>query len=419
VVPGFDQPRVSARWNWVLVIALIVLAGAGIDRLRTRTSRDGGLAVLAAGLGVVAAMLLGAEHAGLRNSLLWLAIVTAVVVLALVPRRRVRAGAAGLLVVLAVAELAMPMARLIDQGSADVTDTAELIGPTERWLAGQPGLTLELINGDADSRYLVGGLRPNANTLSAVRSIDGYDGGVSISRRWHAALLQIIPTMNEFVFGAQLPVSLDPAAFARLGVHFVLYDPARGPAAVNLPGWLQQPTTGYFQVYANPLWHGEVTAWYATRQVDTAEAAGNLLRTERALYREIGLVESAEAVLGCSGSCPPASFAATSSAPGERSATVQLAGTAVVAFDEQYDTGWTATVDGEAATVLPVDGVWAAVVVPAGEHRIELRYSPGWLYPSLAVMVLAWLGAAALCWWPELRRRTSDRREDRLSHRGD
>ena len=54
--------------------------------------------------------------------------------------------------------------------------------------------------------------------------------------------------------------------------------------------------------------------------------------------------------------------------------------------------------------VVAVDGMWAGVLAPAGEHRIELRYEPGWVLPSLVIMLLGWVGVAALGWWPVGRR---------------
>ncbi|HQZ35204.1 MAG TPA: hypothetical protein PK020_12310, partial [Ilumatobacteraceae bacterium] len=237
--------------------------------------------------------------------------------------------------------------------------------------------------------------------------------GVAISRRWHAALLQINENSNEMVFGAQLPYVLDPAPFARLGIHFVLYDPARGPANESLPGWVHRETSGYFQVYENPFWKGDVTAWYNTELVATPEDAGNTLRLHGGDYHDVGLVESPDAALSCTGTCAPSYSTSTSGRSGERNADVQLAHPAVVTFDEQYDEGWTVTIDGRDATVVPVDGMWAGVVAPAGAHHIELRYAPSWVTPSLVLMLLGWLCVGTLFFWSRLeplvrRRHTVD-----------
>jgi hypothetical protein len=50
------------------------------------------------------------------------------------------------------------------------------------------------------------------------------------------------------------------------------------------------------------------------------------------------------------------------------------AGHLVVA--EAYQEGWRATVDGVAAPVVPGNVLFRAVAVPAGAHRVELRYRP-------------------------------------------
>ncbi len=408
-LPGFDQPRVSARWNWVLVMAMVILAGAGVDRLRKGTFRSGGLALAAIGIFAATSMFIGVEEAGAGNTALWIVGAGLVVAIAVIAHHRYRVLATCLLAVLAVFELGMPIIKLIDEGNSDITSTSQLIGPTERFLAEQSGLTQSFITGDMEGHYVVAGLRPNANTLAGVRMLDGYDGGVAISRRWHAALLQINPAYNDLVFGAQLPAILDPAAFARLGIRFVLYDPARGPATAALPGWVQREASGFFQLFENPFWHGDVTAWYTTESVSGPEAAGNTLRTHTGKYHDVGLVEAADAVLTCTGVCAPTYFNSNSNQSGERDADVQLDHRAAVAFNEQFDDGWTVTVDGHEADVIAVDGVWVGVVVPAGDHRVELRYAPSWVLPSLVLMALAWLGLAGLWFWPlGLRRRIVD-----------
>jgi hypothetical protein len=51
---------------------------------------------------------------------------------------------------------------------------------------------------------------------------------------------------------------------------------------------------------------------------------------------------------------------------------------AYLVLADLYYPGWRATVDGQAAAILSVDRLWRAVLLPAGEHRVEFTY-----YPSL------------------------------------
>jgi hypothetical protein len=72
---------------------------------------------------------------------------------------------------------------------------------------------------------------------------------------------------------------------------------------------------------------------------------------------------------------------------------------AVLATSELAYPGWRASVDGRAAALGVVNGAFRGLVVPAGEHRIELRYAPAlpWVGRLAAVLTLALLlGAAAL-----------------------
>lgn len=397
-IPGFDQPRVSARWNWVLVVTLIVLAGAGIDRLRRQPSRVDAVAV---GAPLVVLLLLSQgwlAETDSRNLVLWCAVGILVCALAIVTHPRARFALACVVAALGVFELAVPITAVTERGAV-TTSTREYESPAAQWLSTQPGLALAIVDESLDERFLVAAMRPNANTLYGVRSIDGYDGGVAVSRRWHAGLLQLIPTVNDLTFRAQAPVVLEPQPLARLGVRFVFFNSSRGDGSANFPGWRLVQTDGEFEVYENPLWLGDAVAWYQTRLVGTPEDAGNTLRNESGELADVGLVERESAVLECSGACAPDGFITESPIDGTRSVTVQLSKPAVVAVHEQFDEGWTITVDGEPAPAVAVDGIWTGVRVPAGTHRVRLEYRPGWLTLSLLLMVVGLL-AVGLWWWP-------------------
>jgi hypothetical protein len=67
---------------------------------------------------------------------------------------------------------------------------------------------------------------------------------------------------------------------------------------------------------------------------------------------------------------------------------------------DAYYPGWTATVDGQPAEIEQADILFRAVGVPAGQHRVELRYQPrsfsfGLLISAGTAVVLggAWLMA--------------------------
>jgi hypothetical protein len=345
---------------------------------------------------------------------LWLAGAAAVAAAAVAPDGRRRQVALVAVAVVFVLELGLPIARIAHLPSPPLNDATSLVGAAPKYLAQQPGLSLAIVDERFEPRYLVGGMRPNANVLADVRSIDGYDGGVAVSARWIAALHQFLPYTNDLTFRAQLYGELWPDRMARLGVHYVLYDPLRGPADAVLAGWRQVDVVDDFQVWENPQWRGDTTAWYDTREVSDPLAAGDTIREQFDQLDSTALVESSSVPVHCSVDCVPTAVTSTSSEPGRRSADITARHAAVVSFPEQFDDGWTATVDGHDTAVLPVDGVWAGVVVPAGSHRIELRYAPRWWWPSVVLCLLGMLGTAVLAATPTLARRRDRSSADQL-----
>jgi hypothetical protein len=67
----------------------------------------------------------------------------------------------------------------------------------------------------------------------------------------------------------------------------------------------------------------------------------------------------------------------------------------VLVINDAYLPGWTATLDGEPAPILPANVAVRAVAVPAGEHTVTMRYRTPGLVPGLWVGVLT-LGALGI-----------------------
>ena len=66
---------------------------------------------------------------------------------------------------------------------------------------------------------------------------------------------------------------------------------------------------------------------------------------------------------------------------------------AVLVVADSFDPDWRATVDGRPAQILPAWGIVRAVVVPAGSHKVELRYRPQSLRLGAALTLLGILAA--------------------------
>lgn len=78
-------------------------------------------------------------------------------------------------------------------------------------------------------------------------------------------------------------------------------------------------------------------------------------------------------------------------------------GPGLLVIAEGWDRGWSAAVDGEAAPLFRVDHAQMALPLPAGRHRISLRYRPPGLWGGAILSVAAAFGLAA--WWARERGR--------------
>jgi hypothetical protein len=63
-----------------------------------------------------------------------------------------------------------------------------------------------------------------------------------------------------------------------------------------------------------------------------------------------------------------------------------------VLLNEVYYPGWEATVDGKPSRIVPADGVFRALYLTAGTHRIEFQFRPRYLYLGMLVSLLTAAG---------------------------
>jgi hypothetical protein len=74
-----------------------------------------------------------------------------------------------------------------------------------------------------------------------------------------------------------------------------------------------------------------------------------------------------------------------------------LASDGLVVVADTYYPGWRAFVDGAPVAILPADGMFRAVRVPAGKHAVELRYRPISFRIGVGLLVLGLVITAILC----------------------
>jgi hypothetical protein len=129
-------------------------------------------------------------------------------------------------------------------------------------------------------------------------------------------------------------------------------------------------------------------AWFAEK-IAGARSDGEALQALR---------DGADVV---SGEPPPAGageiIALRRERPEHFEAEVRVSSNALLVFSEHSDPGWTGSVDGQEVPLRAVDLAAMGLVVPAGEHRVELRFFPRGLLPGflIALATLLVLAVAA------------------------
>ena len=128
--------------------------------------------------------------------------------------------------------------------------------------------------------------------------------------------------------------------------------------------------------------------------VPEMEAAGALLAEDRMLARTTSVVEATE----------PLSLPANARGrvrvqyPDDASVVLDVDSETggLVVLHDTFVPGWSATIDGAAATIYPVNVLSRGVIVAPGRHRIEMRYMPPGLLSGAAMSAVTLLGLIAL-----------------------
>jgi hypothetical protein len=391
VVPGFDLARASARWLVIVALVAALFAGAGADavwdgmRRRQLAGAVGATALVVLLLAV--GWLLTADR---RSAVLWAAIATLTLVLlaanAFAPRL-VRAAAVAILAFGAVELGVMSIHSIPQRQTAEVAFTSHRTVTTDFLTGADAGSTVALTDDGRPAEYQVPGLRPNANVLHAIPSIDGYDGGVQITERWADALRRFQPDPpTELPLRNSLLLPIEPAPLARLGVRYILLDLARPPADF-IPGWTGPlAADDLFEVWENPEWLGDAVAWSASAvSADPAEQ----LRNDPTSVAQVALVAEASAVLDCDADCEPVGLDVRRPRPERIEITTDAERSTLVSVTQQALPGWTLTVDDADAEVVEVDGLFLGALVPPGEHEIVFTYRSPWLTVTFVVSLFA------------------------------
>ncbi len=405
LVPGFDLPRVPARWLDVTTVCIAVLAGFGADAVARRTVGRAELLAVAA-VSAVVVLVAGTGLAevsfGRRTAGAWVLVAAATCAalwFALKSGRpeAVSVGPVAVAVVIAL-ELGIGWTRGAVVRPTYATSFDTYTTPTAEFLDRQIGWEIAYTDdGFEDAAQLITGLRPNGNVLVGISSLDGYDGGVQVTKRWLTLAERDYDGPNvELPLRNQLALPLDTEEMARMYVRWVLIDNTRDPAG-HVPGWLGPVTVDErSSVYENPAWRSEATLWFETTTEPSPLAAARLLRARIGELSNTAITPYDLQLRECSGDCSPRPLLLERISPRELRVETDAEQATFLSVASQYDDGWRVTIDGEPHSATTLDGVFLGVAVPAGDHTVVFRYDPSWRIPGVVITVLGVAGTVGL-----------------------
>ena len=267
-------------------------------------------------------------------------------------------------------------------------ELVDLVGPGARLCVAGTGAPMAVhLPRDAQGRPDLRQAHPldaNAGLPFGVEHLDGYDP-LAPARMMTWSGGPVIPCLRR---GAATHLVLSP-----------------GHAIQGLwPPLAQRPRWGLFAV-PRPLPRARLCS--AARVVSGLDEA---LRALVDLPDEVALVEgpqaaaAAAALQAATGTLDPASLQVTRWAPGDLRLALRLERPALVVLADAALPGWSATLDGAPTPLLVADGVWKAVLCPAGAHELRLAFSAPGLLPGVVLGLLS--GLALLLWSRAAQRST-------------
>ena len=246
-------------------------------------------------------------------------------------------------------------------------------------------------------------------TLFGVRDVLGYNPA-QLQRYW--AWIRAVNQLPLFynATSIQLPTARD----ADLTALRYLIVPEGVPSPLD--GAVVATDRGYDLVELDPASPlvSVVPRWTV---VDDADAALGAIADPSFRVGAVAILENDPGLAPAPDPLPTEPAAATVS---ERSSTdirisVDAAVPSIVVVRNSFDDGWRATIDGEPATVLPVDGFLQGVPIGSGAHEIRLTYHDDAVAAGLWLSAAVWLMLASA--WAISRGRERGRTRERSTDR--
>ncbi len=431
-IPGFDTFRVPARWLLLWEFGAAVLAAMGADwvargsQLRLGSAVTwlrGALVIGTVGFAIIWQSQNGEEFAARRTPLMFAALAAATLAVAALPHLGRRTLAAGMVVLLAGAELwfaaqasparqAPPAAftdgRIVDWFKAHgVTDQERLLSlarpeyvpaaenEIRSTLAGVPS---NLVDQVLVAQKWHDTLTPNVPLQYGLNSADGYDGGVLPLSRWlHLSALVVQSPRPDGVLLTRLNALPSDRTLDLLGVRYLI-------ANAGTPGRpdLQTVDFGDLELFARPEPVPLSLVLSGVTSVPDESVALDRMSAP-------DFDSNSEVVVEAPVTAQPATLASQAVTPSMVNAEywrahVSLASSGVLLQREAWYPGWRARVDGNDVPVLRADSLYRGVSLSAGDHDVEIYFDSSSFRRGAVLSLTGMVVIIVLLTWPTIIR---------------
>ncbi len=376
-LPGFSSARVPGRLLYVTLLSVVMLAAIGAHSFVNRKIDRRRISLFA----VTAALaLLTIQNTSItdmsRSLVLWTFLALGILSVACLVENIPKPIVILIPLLLLSIEAGISLPQTQDQFTRLDRSITQYSNEINAFLGGQLGLSIALTQDRlGDLPYLTESLRPNANSIHTIRSIDGYDGGPLIQNRWVESMSDF--TNSKFnvdlTLRSQIERPLRSNTAAKYGLRWAVIDTNIGSADTQLSGWRgPKIASGDLQLWENPLVTGDLQIYFLDSRVPEPTSLG-----ERPFELE-------SIIRPCSATCQGSARILNHSSK-SMGAEVTSNSKAIIAFPQAWHKDWKATINGHEVKTFSVNDFLIGVNVDRGQSLIKIEFAPTWVFPVALV----------------------------------
>jgi len=381
-LPGFSSARVPGRLLYVTLLSVVMLAAIGAHSFVNSKVDRRRIALFAVAAVLALLTIQQTSITDMSRSLFsWTFLVLGILSVACLVKNIPKPIAILIPLLLLLIEVGSSLPRAQDQFTRLDKSITEYSNEINKFLGGQLGLTIALTQDKlSDLPYLSQSLRPNTNSIHAIRSIDGYDGGPLIQNRWVESMSDFIN--SEFNLDLTLRSQIDRPLHANLaaqyGLRWAVIDTEIGSPDNQLSGW-RGPlmVSESLELWENPFVTGNAQIYFQNSRSLRPPSPSHVY------------VDEQHAIGSCLNDCQ-GNVQIIDYSNKKMSAKVESGSKAIVAFPQAWHKDWKSRINSQDIKAFPINEFLIGVAVEPGLSSVELEFKPTWVMP-LTLLSLTFL----------------------------